>query len=106
MLFNCISLHRGDGMKKIVFQPVLDERKRKAVVKKKVNGWKHEQYFHVHIFRRGKTCYIINTSTEEFELRKYNYSTETYCNVEYEEFHKFIDIKTESINGYNVHEWK
>ena len=96
-------------MKSIVFQPVINtfvngEVKRKAIVKTKVDGWKHEEHFHVHIFRRGKIGYIINTLTEEVELKKYNYSTETYCDVEYEDFHKFIDIRRESINGYGIYE--
>lgn len=87
-------------MKKIIFQPIMDDfnygrTKRRAIVKPKVNGWKHEHHWHIHIFRRGKFGYIINTSTEEVELRKYDYSNACYCYVTYDDFHKFIDIIVE-----------
>lgn len=82
-------------MRTIVFAPILDGKKRKAVVKEKVNGWKHTEKHHIHFFSRGKISYLINTLTYECELRKYDYSKACYCDVTYDDFHKFIDIITE-----------
>lgn len=79
-------------MKEITFQPVLDGVKRMATVKEHVNGYKHTENLGIHIFRRGKIGFIIDTNWENVSIKKFNYSTASYEYVGYEHFHKFINI--------------
>lgn len=86
-------------MIKITFEPIMDGWKRKAVVKDKVNGYKHTEAQGVHFFRRGKVAYIIDTHSLSVTLEKYDYSEAHYLSVEYNDFSKFVDIeKVEKIS--------
>lgn len=79
-------------MKEIVFQSILDGVKRTAIVKRNVNGYKHTENLGIHIFKRGKIGFIIDTNSDNVSIRKFNYNTATYEDLYYEHFHKFIDI--------------
>lgn len=80
-------------MKEIIFQPILDGVKRTAIVKRNVNGYNHTENLGIHIFKRGKIGFIIDTNSDNVSIRKFNYNTATYEDLYYEHFHKFIDIK-------------
>lgn len=80
-------------MRKITFEPIMDGWKRKAIVKDKVNGYKHTEAKGIHFFQRGSVVYTINTYTEAVILEKYDYSEAHYLSVNYDDFRKFIDIE-------------
>lgn len=79
-------------MLKITFQPVMNGIKRTAEPREKVNGYNHTQKDNVHLYRRGNIAYIVDTTTEEVTIQKFDYSTSEYKNISYEEAHKFINI--------------
>lgn len=79
-------------MKKIVFQPILDGIERIAIIKERVNGYKHTEDSGIHIFKRGKIGFIIDANSENISIERFNYYTASYEHLGYEHFHKFIDI--------------
>ena len=91
-------------MIEIVFQPIMDGCEREAIIKEKVYGWRHLQTENIHTFRRGRFGFIIDASTSEVSIKKYNYKTKSYEIVTYEDFHKFINIKVNSYKGINFYE--
>lgn len=84
-------------MRIITFQPVMDGKLRTATPKSKVNGWTHTcSVFNIHYFRRGRIGYILDTDEEgRATLEKFDYTTGKYVDVDYDEFYKFYDIKSE-----------
>lgn len=79
-------------MKTITFEPVMDGRKRKMNLKSRVPGYRHTETFHLHFYQRGKKAYIFNTHTEAVTIRKFDYESCTYQEIDYPEIAKFIEI--------------
>lgn len=86
-------------MRKIIFEPIMDGWKRKAIVKDRVNGYKHAEAQDIHFFQRGNIAYIVNVHNEAVTLEKFDYSKAHYLSVEYNDFRKFVDVeKVEKIS--------
>lgn len=84
-------------MRIVQLQTIVDGKRRIAVPKEKVNGWRHTSGWGIHIYARGHIGYIVDTEPENgggATLEKFDYKRFEYLDIQsYDEFRKFCDIK-------------
>lgn len=80
-------------MYEIYFANVMSGKRRVAIPRAKVAGYKHTYCMGIHFYRRGNIGYMFTTYDDPQTFERFNYARGCYEEVTYEEFHKFINIK-------------
>ena len=79
------------GFTQIEFEPVLNGKKRQAIPKQKVSGYKYSSVRDFHFYKRGDVIFCFEESTGVFD--KLDCKNKKNLSVTYADFHRFFDIK-------------